>query len=58
MIDGDTVTIYEIGLDGSIKLLEPYNDMPSDGNMLNSVLENTNIKFSQIVDIRDDEEEE
>lgn len=58
MIDGDTLTIYEIGLDGAIKLLEPYNDMPSDGNMLNSVLENTNIKFSQILDIRDDEEEE
>lgn len=58
MIDGESLTIYEIELDGTIKLLAPYNNMPSDENMLNSVLENTNIKFSQILDIRDDETEE
>ena len=58
MIDGNSLTIYELTLDGKIKLLEPYNNMPSDENMLNSILEDTNRKYSEILDIRDDEEEE
>ncbi len=58
MIDGNSLTIYELTLDGKIKLLEPYNNMPSDENMLNSILEDTNRRYSEILDIRDDEEEE
>lgn len=58
MIDGSSLTIYELTLDGKIRLLEPYNNMPSDENMLNSILEDTNRRYSEILDIRDDEEEE
>lgn len=58
MIDGNSLSIYQLSLDGDIKLLEPYNEMPSDENMLNDMLDYTNRKFSLILDIRDDEESE
>jgi hypothetical protein len=58
MIEGNSLSIYQLSLDGDIKLLEPYNEMPSDENMLNDMLDYTNRKFSLILDIRDDEESE
>ncbi|MBR4970197.1 MAG: ATP-binding protein [Paludibacteraceae bacterium] len=56
MIDGNTLSIYQLSVNGDIRLLEPYNEMPSDENMLNDMLDYTNRKFSLILDIRDDEE--
>lgn len=57
MIDGTKATIYELYLDGSIRELKKFNDMPSDENQLNTMLERSNEKFDAILDLKDEEEE-
>ena len=52
-IDGKDTVVYEL-IDGMIKLLPTYNDMPSDDNYLNLFLEQTNDDFNKFLDIEDE----
>ena len=38
-------------LDGTIKMLPSYENMPSDNNLLNTSLVDVNVKFSNLVEI-------
>lgn len=51
MIDGQNVTVYQCDLDGNIRLLPTYENMPSDENLLNQLLADANMKYSSIVEI-------
>lgn len=49
----DDIAIYEFNEKfGSISLLETYQGLPSDDNFLNSMLENTNEKFADLLEIQ------
>ena len=49
-IDGRSVAVYQMNLDGTIKLLPQYENMPSDNNVLNMSLADVNVKFSNLVE--------
>lgn len=49
----DDIAIYEFNEEcGSISLLETYRGLPSDDNFLNSMLEITNDKFADLLEIQ------
>lgn len=49
----DDIAIYEFNEEsGSISLLETYQGLPSDDNFLNSMLEITNDKFADLLEIQ------
>ena len=50
-IDGQHVAVYQLDLDGTVQLLPPYENMPSDENLLNTSLADVNVKFSNLVEI-------
>ena len=50
-VDGDKVAIYQTKSDGTIELLEPYENLPSDDNELNKILAESNDKFSDLLDL-------
>lgn len=51
-IKAEDLVIYELNeKDGSIKILNNYKGLPSDENMLNSLLEESNEIFSQLQEI-------
>lgn len=50
-IDGRSVAVYQMNLDGTIKLLPQYENMPSDNNVLNMSLADVNVKFSNLVEM-------
>ena len=54
MIEGREVTIYQVKEDGSISLLPKYDEMPSDNNMLNNLLEESNELFNHLLDIEEE----
>ena len=45
------IHIYETKADGTIKLLEPYENLPSDDNELNKALEEQNESFSDLLEL-------
>lgn len=51
-IDGEKVSIYQIDLEGNICQLPKYEDIPTDDNYLNTILMNTNTKYSDLVEIQ------
>ena len=50
-VPGEMIHIYETKADGSIKLLEPYENLPSDDNELNKALEEQNDSFSDLLEL-------
>ena len=50
-VPGEKIHIYETKSDGSIKLLEPYENLPSDDNELNKALEEQNDSFSDLLEL-------
>jgi hypothetical protein len=51
-IDRNDLTIYELNeTDGTINLLEPYDGLPSDENLLNKTLGDANSMFSRLIDL-------
>ncbi|WP_405375362.1 AAA family ATPase [Pseudobutyrivibrio sp.] len=51
-INGSEVSVYQMDLDGSIRMLEKYDDVPSDDNFLNQLLMSVNTKYSKLVEIQ------
>lgn len=51
VVNGNKISIYETKSDGSIQLLEPYENLPSDENELNKLLEASNEDFSNLLDL-------
>ena len=54
MVDGSKVTIYQVNEDGTVSMLPKYDEMPSDDNMLNNMLEESNEQFNQLLDIEEE----
>ena len=54
MIDGRDVTVYQVHENGTVSLLPKYDDMPSDDNLLNNLLEESNKQFNQLLDIEEE----
>ena len=50
-VAGEKIHIYETKADGTIKLLEPYENLPSDENELNKALEEQNESFSELLEL-------
>ena len=50
-VPGEMIHIYETKSDGSIKLLEPYENLPSDDNELNKALGEQNDSFSDLLEL-------
>ncbi len=51
-IEGKNVTVYQLTLDGTIKKLPTYEDMPSDENFLNQNMRKVNLKYSNLLEIQ------
>ena len=51
VIAGEKISIYETKEDGSIELLKPYENLPSDENLLNAALADGNERFSKLLDL-------
>lgn len=49
-VNGKEVCVYELR-DGKIEKLKSFEDMPSDENLLNMELEETNDKFDELMDL-------
>lgn len=50
-VDGKKITIYETKEDGSITKLSPYENLPSDENLLNKAMAEGNEKFAELLDL-------
>lgn len=50
-VSGDKITIYETKEDGSITKLSPYENLPSDENLLNKAMAEGNEKFAELLDL-------
>ncbi len=53
-VEAASLYIYELNADGTIKLLENYNGIPSDENDLNEMLAGTNELFDRLLEIEDE----
>lgn len=53
-INGDDVSVFECSLDGSIRQLEKYDKMPSDNNLLNNALMESNDLFNSLLELGDE----
>ena len=53
-ISSDSISIYETEDDGSIRLIEPCDSLPSDENPLNNALAETNGMFSDLIELEDE----
>lgn len=51
-IEGEKVTVYQLSLDGTIKQLETYENMPSDANYLNQHMMEINNRYSSLVELQ------
>lgn len=50
-VSGNKITIYETKEDGSITKLSPYENLPSDENLLNNAMAEGNEKFAELLDL-------
>ncbi|MDY5683096.1 MAG: AAA family ATPase [Treponema sp.] len=50
-VDGKRITIYETNENGSIIRLSPYENLPSDDNLLNKAMAEGNEKFAELLDL-------
>ena len=53
-VSGEKISIYETKEDGSIKLLKPYEGLPSDENLLNEALAAGNERFASLLDLEEE----
>ena len=51
MVSGDLITIYETDKSGNIRRLKPYDDLPSDENILNKEMSRFNDLFSDLLEL-------
>jgi len=51
-INSQEVAIYQLDEQGTVEILEPFNGLPSDENLLNEKLEEGNELFAQILEIQ------
>lgn len=49
-IPGEEIAIYEMS-EGSIKLIEPVDGMPSDENPMNRILQSFNAKYADLIEL-------
>lgn len=54
LVDGRDISIYETSADGSIKKITPYENLPSDSNILNELMEKTNESFVQLLELEEE----
>lgn len=50
-VDGEKITIYETNENGSITKLSPYENLPSDENLLNKAMAEGNEKFADLLEL-------
>lgn len=50
-IDGKSVAIYETKDDGRIENLDSYENLPSDANILNTLMASANDRFADLLDL-------
>jgi len=50
-VSGKNISVYETFEDGSIRKLEPYDELPSDDNLLNKAMAQGNELFAQLIDL-------
>lgn len=50
-VGGEKITVYETTEDGSVIRLSPYENLPSDENVLNKALADGNENFSKLLDL-------
>ena len=50
-VDGKRMTSYETNENGSIIRLSPYENLPSDDNLLNKAMAEGNEKFAELLDL-------
>ena len=50
-VSGKNISVYETFEDGSIRKLEPYDELPSDDNLLNKAMAQSNELFAQLIDL-------
>ena len=53
-VSGKKISVYETFEDGSIRKLEPYDELPSDDNLLNKAMAQGNELFAQLIDLEQD----
>ena len=53
-ISGKKIHIYETKKDGTIKLVKPYDFLPSDDNELNKALDATNEDFARLLELEEE----
>ncbi len=53
-ISSDSISIYETEDDGSIRLIEPCDSLPSDDNPLNNAPAETNGMFSELIELENE----
>lgn len=51
-IQGNEVSVYQLNLEGEIVELDKYEGMPSDDNLLNQFMMQTNILYSNLLEIQ------
>jgi AAA15 family ATPase/GTPase len=50
-VSGEKISLYETVEDGSIRRLAPYENLPSDDNLLNRALAFSNEQFAELIDL-------
>ena len=53
-VAGEKISIYETKEDGSIALLKPYENLPSDASLLNKALADGNERFAELLDLEEE----
>jgi len=54
LVSGESLSIYETTEDGKIELLKPYENLPSDDNLLNKLLAEPNEIFAKLLELEDE----
>lgn len=54
LVPGKSISIYETTEDGKIELLKPYENLPSDNNLLNKLLAEPNEIFAKLLELEEE----
>ena len=54
VVSGNKISVYETQENGSVIKLKTYDNLPSDNNMLNNALDNSNEIFAQLIELEDE----
>ena len=52
VVNSDDLAIYQLNEKGSVELLESYEGIPSDENLLNNEIGRTNELFADLLDLQ------